>query len=190
MADDNNENENAAEASVPRKKRLKTGVMALAILVSVVCLIDWNATVTWPVMQALSDDGPHDVMVYRRWLLSPNEIVFDIRSASTQGSMADMDRLLFKAAEALKDRQFDHVVLAYHGSGKMLLAGDLFRLIGQTREFENPVYLIRTLTEHVTNIDGTPAFGTWTGGWLGVLGKQLDDHNQFHQRWWVQSATN
>jgi hypothetical protein len=44
------------------------------------------------------------------------------------------------------------------------------------------------LPEHVYALDGTPAFGTWTGGWLGVMGKQLDDSNEFHKQWWVNEA--
>ena len=66
--------------------------------------------------------------------------------------------------------------------------GSYFQEIGATRQTQNPVHTMRTMQEHLTNLDGTPAFGTWTGGWLGVLGKQLEDHNEFHKRWWVRGA--
>ena len=124
--------------------------VAHALIGAIVALGAWNATVFLPVRSALADESTHSVMVYRRWLVSSSQVVFDVRSASPQGSMADMDRLLFKSADALKESHFDVVVLAYRGSGKFLLAGDQFQTIGQTFASENPVFLMRTLTENVS----------------------------------------
>ena len=47
---------------------------------------------------------------------------------------------------------------------------------------------MRTMQEHLQNPDGSPAFEVWNGGLLGVLGKQMEDHNAFHKRWWVDDA--
>src|SRR5690606_7715063 len=86
-------------------KRKTTWPRILLILVGVIVALGaWNATVFLPARSALADEDTHSVMVYRRWLVSPNQIVFDVRSASNRGSMADMDRLLFKTADAFKDR--------------------------------------------------------------------------------------
>ncbi|HQS69696.1 MAG: hypothetical protein B7Y36_16540 [Novosphingobium sp. 28-62-57] len=93
---------------------------------------------------------------------------------------------MFKSAEALKDSQYDGVVLAYHGGGRLILDGPHFRTVGQEFAYQNPIYTIRTLTEHVMTMDGSPLFGSWSGGWLGVLSKQMDDHNKFHEQWWVK----
>ncbi len=65
------------------------------------------------------------------------------------------------------------------------MGGKYFQESGVTRHTENPIYTIRTMQEHISDPDGSPAFGVWEGGWLGVLGKQLEDHNEFHRRWWV-----
>ncbi len=100
--------------------------------------------------------------------------------------MAGMDRMLFKAAEALQDKSFDSVVLAYRGETRLLMDGSYFHEIGATRQTQNPVYTMRTMQENLSNPDGTPAFEQWSGGWLSVLGKQLEDHNEFHRRWWVR----
>lgn len=102
--------------------------------------------------------------------------------------MAGMDRMLFKAAEALQNRSYDSVVLAYRGEARFLMDGAYFQEIGATRQTQNPVYTMRTMQEHLSDPDGTPAFQQWSGGWLGVLGKQLEDHNEFHKRWWVSGA--
>ena len=44
---------------------------------------------------------------------------------------------------------------------------------------------MRTLPENVFKMDGTAAFGTWTGGWLGVVGKQMEDFSEFHKQWYI-----
>ncbi|BCG73329.1 hypothetical protein MesoLj113a_44870 [Mesorhizobium sp. 113-1-2] len=64
--------------------------------------------------------------------------------------------------------------------------GDYFRQIGREREWQNPVYVIRTLPENLKRIDGEPAFDTWTGGWLGVASKQMEDHAEFHKQWYLR----
>lgn len=151
-------------------------------------LIAWNAIVAIPVIRALSEEKGATTFVYRHWLVSPNRIVFDVWSVDGSQAMVDMDRRLFKAAEALQEKKFDAVVLAYRGEGKLVLDGGFFQEVGATRQTQNPLYLVRAMQEHVTNLDGSPAFDTWTGGWLGVLGKQMEDHNEFHNRWWLRAA--
>lgn len=171
------------EASPTRKRRWPIWVGGILLL-----LVAWNAVITIPVMSALSDEDGITSFAYRRWLVSPGQIVFDVWSVDGSKAMVDVDRNLFKAAERLKDRSYDGVVLAYRGQGKFILDGRYFQEIGVTRQTQNPVYTIRTMQEHLLKLDGTPAFGTWSGGWLGVIGKQMEDHNDFHHRWWIRSA--
>jgi len=185
----NSEADDAAtvsEIKPNRKPLLWAGIVLAAVVASIGI---WNGTVYFPVSNALSGESGSSTIAYRRWLVSPDEIVFDIRSVDPSASMAEMDRRLFKAAEALKDRSYSKVVLTYRGTGKFLLEGGQFKTIGEEREFQNPIYTIRTLQEHVANMDGSPAFETWTGGWLGVMGQQMNDHNEMHARWWVRDAS-
>jgi len=164
----------------PNKRRWPLWIGGL-----LVALIAWNAVITVPVSRALSGEEGATTVAYRRWLISPSQIVFDVWSVEGTQSMADMDRRLLKAAEALQDRSIDQVVLAFHGRTKFLMKGTYFQEIGATRQTQNPIYTIRTMQEQISNPNGTPAFETWTGGWLGVMGKQMEDHNEFHKRWWV-----
>lgn len=170
------------EAAPPSVSRKRATLWAVGIFSA---LAVWNGMVTLPVASALSGEEGATTVTYRSWLLSPTQIVFDVWSVDGSQSMASMDRRLFMAAEALKDRTYDSVALAYHGKAKFLMDGSYFQEIGATRQTQNPVYTMRTMQEKLSNPDGTPAFGAWTGGWLGVLGKQLEDHNEFHKRWWV-----
>ncbi len=64
------------------------------------------------------------------------------------------------------------------------MRGEDFQEIG--REYkagQNPVYLTRTLPEKLFLPDGSSAFGTWTGGLLGVAAQQMDDVNEAARTW-------
>ena len=50
---------------------------------------------------------------------------------------------------------------------------------------QNPVYTLRSLPQNVYNLDGTQAFSTWTGGLIGVVGKQMEDLSEFHKQWYI-----
>lgn len=174
------------ESSSQPKSSIGSKKFGVVFLTMLLVLIGWNALVFVPAYRALSREDDATVLVYRHWLVSPSTIVFDVRSIEPSHSMAGMDRMLFKVADTLKDQSFDHVILAHRGTSKFMLPGDYFKEIGESYEYQNPVYTMRTMQERLQNPDGSPAFETWTGGWLGVLAKQLEDHNQFHMRWWVE----
>lgn len=161
----------------------------IVFLVLSVILAAWNAPVFLPVHQALDGETDASMVAYRSWLVSPSKVVLDVRSVEGTQSMAGMDRMLLKAAEGLKDSEYGVVVLAYRGEPKLLMDGAFFQELGVTRQTQNPIYTMRTMQEHIQNLDGSPAFGQWSGGWLGVLGKQLEDHGEFHRRWWMQAAS-
>ncbi len=161
--------------------------LAGALLLTVI-VAAYNATIWLPVSSALSDEQDVSMVAYRRWLVSPDTVVLDIRSVDGTASMADVDRNLFKAAEALKDHDFTNVVLAYEGNAKWLMDGPRFRRIGEERAWQNPVFVIRTMQQDISNLDGSPAFPPTYGGWLGVLSRELDQHREFHERWWLTEA--
>ncbi len=102
--------------------------------------------------------------------------------------MLDVSRVLFSFASNLKDRELDRVVLAYRGKPKFYLDGNAFNTIGREYGVQNPIYTLRTLPENVKRMDGSPAFDTWTGGWIGVLGRQMEDLNRFHHQWWLDNV--
>ena len=94
-----------SKAAPKRKLPLWIGGFIVAIVV-------WNAVVFIPVSRALSDDDGATIVAYRRWLVSPDEIVIDVWSVKNNLSMAGMDRHLFKTAEVLQNRSYSNVVLA------------------------------------------------------------------------------
>lgn len=149
----------------------------------------WNyLTVYAPVSQAHKKDArnkPVEAWVYHQYGVVPGVLVFDVRSISDEARTLDVTRMLFQSAEALKDKRFTKVLLAYKGTVKFELPGEHFAYVGKVFAYENPVVLVRTLPQHTRNLDGTRAFGTWEGGLLGVVTRELQDVNKMAHQWYL-----
>lgn len=163
----------------------------LSVFALIVCaIVAVNlAFVTVPAMVAKNHD-PRNAHVrlyaHMRWGVDPTTIVADLWGVTPEASMADVDRVLFDTAEAFQNKTFSQIELAWRGSGRFLMDGDYFRQIGRERVWQNPVFVIRTLPENLKLMNGQPAFGTWTGGWLGVINQQMEDHKEFHRQWYLK----
>jgi hypothetical protein len=163
------------------RRKWLAGAMAAAALIAI-----FNLTVWAPVATALGKDDRNEVAgihVYRSWLIHPRDITVNLVTVG-DASTLDLTRALFQSAEALKDRKFGSVTLSRGGKAVFVLDGGDFAELGdEYAGGQNPMYLIRTLPEKLELPDGRSAFGTWQGGWLGVLGKQMEDVNSFGQAW-------
>jgi hypothetical protein len=166
------------------KPRLKALLWGMAAALSAVVI--YNLTVWLPASNQLAEDTRNrdvGIHVYRTAWVHPTDITIDLVTAGPI-STADLMRALFQIAERFEGRGFGKVTLARKGKAVFVVPGDEFRTIG--REYgmgQNPVYLMRTLPERVETPDGTPAFGHWTGGWLGVMTRQMEDANAFGEAW-------
>lgn len=116
------------------------------------------------------------------------KLVYDLTSVAGTNSMSDVFRVFLQFAKAEKDREFTSVELSFGSRPKFLIAGDYYRQLGREFGTQNPIYTIRTFPEHLTKLDGSAAYPTWTGGWLGVSAKQMQDFNAFHRAWWLDSS--
>jgi hypothetical protein len=130
-------------------------------------------------------NGGVQVLAYYAGLSDPATLIFDLQDVSLEKSMADVFRVFLQSAEKLQEHTFQHVDLAFRGEPKFRMAGDYFTKLGKEYSWQNPVYTIRTFPESILNMDGTRAFPEWTGGLLGVVGKQFDDLTDFHKKWWL-----
>lgn len=170
----------------PRRRRWPWVLAA-----SVAALLIYNLTVWLPAANALGQDARNEVTglhVYRSWFVHPRDITIDLVTLG-EAAPIDLTRGLFQAADALKDREFGRVILARQGRPVFMMEGPAFQELGQAYAGgENPVYLLRTLPEQLYRTDGQPAFGTWSGGWLGVLGKQMEDLNAMAAAWAIGEA--
>lgn len=141
-----------------------------------------------PVAGELARDkrnAPVTAYVYARWGVDPRTLIFDLWTIDGSASMLDVTRVLLQTAEALKDYRFSSVILAHRGVARFSLDGDYFHRLGAEYSFQNPVYTIRTLPQNVKHLDGRAAFGTWTGGLLGVVKEQMEDGARMHRQWYL-----
>lgn len=122
---------------------------------------------------------------YGRYI-QPKVLAIDMHHVSGDKSAADVFRVFLQYSSRLKGKSFDNVLLQSKGKTKFVLEGDYFKELGEEYGAQNPVYTMRTFTEHVYTPEGKKAFGTWTGGLLGVLNKQMEDFGEFHKKWYVE----
>jgi hypothetical protein len=129
------------------------------------------------------------VFVHYKYFVNPSVLVYDLRVVPGTSSPLDVTRVLLQYAEQQKERSFSAVELLHRGNEKFLLQGDYFRKLGQEYGTQNPAYTIRTLPENLYKSDGSHAFGTWTGGIFGVLGRQMEDFTTLHRAWYIDELT-
>ncbi|WP_298743743.1 hypothetical protein [uncultured Brevundimonas sp.] len=174
------------DEAVPQRSRWKLRKRWPWLVTLLVPVLIYNLTVWVPVATKLGEDDRNSaasVHVYRSWLVHPNDITIDLMAVNDAATV-DLSRALFQAAEALKGREFGRVTLARQGKAVFVMQGTDFAELGEAFSAgENPVYLLRTLPEKLYLPNGEPAFGTWSGGWLGVLTKQMEDLNTFGPSW-------
>ena len=142
--------------------------------------------------QLILDSDPRNegisIFAHYGYFVVPSVLVIDLRKVSGINSPADVTRVLLQFSQTQKANSYSQVKLAHRGTSKFILKGDYFKTLGVEFGQQNPVYTMRTLPENVYKMDGTAAFGTWTGGMLGVLGKQMEEFGEFHRQWYISDS--
>ena len=165
-----------------KKLLIVTLLPVLALLLNYVSLI-------MPANSALNEDarnsGVH-TWIHYEYFINPSTLVIDLRDVDSDKSTADVFRALFQIAEEFEGRDFSKVYLSSKGTKKFYIQGAYFEELGSSYSFQNPMYLLRTFPENTFSTNGTKAFSTWTGGALGVMGKQMDDLNELAQDWFME----
>ena len=168
-------------------RRLAISIGGLALIAATVLLANY-LLVHRALSSSLDSDarnkGVAAIAHYDHFVV-PGTLVFDLRGVSATNSPADIFRVFLQFAASQKDREYQTVKLTFRGEPKFLLKGSYFKTLGVEYGTQNPVYTMRTLSENLYRPDGSAAFGTWTGGLLGVLGKQMEDFTEFHKQWYI-----
>lgn len=172
------------------KTALKTlSVTATILLVLGLGLCGWNYLVLQrPLQQVLEADSRNsgvEVNAHFGMYFAPETLVFDIRQLGPEVAPVDVFRVFLQYAQAMRDERYSIVELAHNSQTKFLIDGDYFHQLGVEYADQNPMYTMRTFTEHVRTPEGQPAFDTFEGGALGVLGAQMEQFNEFHRRWYI-----
>jgi hypothetical protein len=166
------------------------GSVALGLLVAILPALGIAATTLQSDMDGVLRADPRNagIAVSLHTRDGGSKLVYDLTSVAPTNSVADVFRVFLQFASREKDREFNSVELGFRGASRFLIRGDYFKQLGQEFGTQNPIYTIRTFPEHLTKLDGSPAYPTWTGGLLGVSGKQMEDFNDFHRQWWLDAS--
>jgi hypothetical protein len=163
-----------------------------AVCALALCVAGWNYLGAHrPVAERLAQDSRNEkitLLAHYQYGLVQGTLVIDLRGFNDNTAAVDVMRALLQSAEAHRATRFNRVVLAYKGTNKFFLDGAYYQMLGQEYESQNPVYTLRTFPENVHKMDGTAAYGTWSGGLLGVLAKQMEDLTQFSKDWYLDDA--
>jgi hypothetical protein len=178
------------------RARARTRVVAPSAILLALLLLGGGGIYAWNYfglqrpMHAVLDEDPRNqgisIRVHREYYVSPSTIVFDIRGIEGEHTRLDVFRVLLQYAAKMKDETFDNVLLASDGTVKFIVDGDYFKSLGEEFGVQNPMYTVRTFPSHVKRPDGSAAYGQWTGGLLGVVGKQMEDFADLCDKWFVR----
>lgn len=153
----------------------------------------WNQTMLQSPLNRVLDDDPRNEGVQAKAhygaYVKHGELVFDLQTVGGDKAPVDIFRVLLQFSATLQDQRFDRVILAHRGTNKFQLDGTYFQQLGQEYSTQNPAFTMRTFPEHVSHLDGSPAFSQWSGGLLGVMGKQMEDFYDFHRQWYIDDIS-
>jgi hypothetical protein len=170
------------------KKSVKIILLA-AIFMSVAVFALNYALIKRPLIEIIENSPLNDGIEFSvnyGYYLDSSTLVFNVRQIAADKTPADVFRVLLQFAEKLSDKNFDHIKLYSKGKLKFTLKGSYFKKLGVEYSTQNPVYTIRTFPQNVYKPDGQKAFGSWTGGFIGVVSKQMQDFNEFNNDWYIE----
>lgn len=163
-------------------------LLIIAVLISV-SIYGFNyLSLKMPANEITNVDERNNGIIYDvhyNYHIVSSTLIYNLKNIPADKAPADVFRVFIQTSSALKDKNFDKVELAYKGKTKFVIKGDYFAKIGQEFGEQNPVFTIRTFPENLINLNGEPSYSKWSGGVLGVVGKQMEDFNDFTSKWYV-----
>jgi hypothetical protein len=158
-------------------------------LLLIAAIYGWNyLALQSPMNEVLSEDSRNSgisVRVHYGYYIDLSALVFDLRAVLMTNSQVDVFRVLLQYTAKMKSSHYGKVHLAFRGETKFVLDGEYFQQLGQEYGAQNPAYTMRTFPAHLKRPDGSEAYGSWTGGMIGVLQKEMEDFSNFHAKWYL-----
>lgn len=128
--------------------------------------------------------GVVEADVYYDGYFSYDVVVFDLQDGgSPTARRIDPVHLFLQFSAKLESHSVDRVVLARNGQHVFYFYSSDLRRLSDSYAGGGRVWAFNHLPENARTMSGAPAYGQWTGGWLGVLQKQMEDLNEFIRDW-------
>ena len=134
------------------------------------------------------DSRNKGITIYSHYdnFINPKILIFNLWDIEGDKSMADIDRVLLQFSEVMKNENFQELIFSFRFNKKFFITGKYFKKLGEEFSYQNPVYILRKLAENIYKLNGQKSYSTWTGGLIGVVKEQMEDHNEFHQEWYLK----
>jgi hypothetical protein len=136
---------------------------------------------------ASRDDVGGDVRV--GYTLGGN-IVFDVRSCKGDCRLIDPLHLLMQFGFKIKDEGFSHLLLASAGEEVYRLEKSDLDELARQYDLGARIWAFDHWSERLRKPTGERAFGSWSGGVLGVTLGQTKDLSEALKAWIGKAATN
>lgn len=180
--------DDVAAASPPhrsRRWRLLLSAMLLVVGVASIPAYKWfrnRELVT--TLEACQSYGVINATAYYADAFDDGAVVLDLAKSHDSGARRiDCVHLLMQFAGKLDLRMVKKVVLAREGKQVYYVAATDLRELTSSYKAGGEPWAFHNLPERCRTMAGSPAYDTWSGGWLGVLAKQANDLNSFIDAW-------
>jgi hypothetical protein len=122
--------------------------------------------------------------VHYEGLISTDGVVFDVREGgSSSARRIDPVHLLMQFAAKLDLNSIKRVVLARNGKEIFFISASDLRPLADSYSGGGRPWSFNHLPESTRTMLGERIYSEWTGGWIGVLGKQTEDLNDLIRNW-------
>lgn len=135
--------------------------------------------------EVISEDPRNqNVKITPRYLSWSRDVLILNTKSCKNSRPVDVFRVLWSLSNKVADIDFEEVRLLNHGKHVYTLSGGDFSRLGQQRRGGFlPLYVLRTFPAKLRTPDGDPAFPTWAGGIIQVMGVQMEQFNHFIRKW-------
>lgn len=182
----------ATDLQLPKKPTLLLlAVLGLILLAG--CTVGgvwmYNETTLQKPLQRMLVADPRNHVVRAKahfdgWI-NTHSVVFDLTDVAGDSSQMDVFRVLLQYAREQKDHPYQHIILAAYGQKKFVVPGEYFQQLGREYDTQNPIYIVRTFSHHVSAMDGEEPFPEPDGGMLWVLKEEMEQFNDLNKRWYL-----
>jgi hypothetical protein len=116
-------------------------------------------------------------------------IVFDVRSCKGDSRLIDPLHLLMQFGHKIRDEGFTHLSIASAGEEVYRLEKSDLNELAHQYELGARIWAFNQWPERLRKPTGGRAFGSWTGGSIGVAMRQMEDLNDALKAWLGKIAT-
>jgi Zn-finger nucleic acid-binding protein len=178
--------EQKSPTAAAKKMRLprRSGGVAASILILLVIYLVARGSDLRSKLERCESHGVVIVRVCYSGVFGGDTVVFDLRDGGSAGARRiDPVHLLMQFSDKLDLYSIRRLVLARNGRHRFYIIASDLRTLADSYAGGGRMWAFNNLPSKVRRMDGTHAFEEWSGGWLGVLQKQVEDLNKFITDW-------